>query len=171
MKLKNLIWVLVFPLVFTSCEDDPVKGCMDPLASNYNADAEESDYCEFDLSQVLKSRVWQMTSVTTEFGESEVDLLEGGTLVPLCYQDNLLTFNSDNTLSSAENEHICTDDEESLVDLSGTWSVEGTLLTIINDNETYTLPAISMNSSEINLEFTYSMGNIDVPAVIVLSAV
>lgn len=170
MKLKKLIWVLVFPLAFTSCEDDPVKGCMDPIADNYVASAEESDHCTYDLANVLSSRVWQMTSVTTMLGESEIDLLEGGTLVPLCYQDNLLTFNLDNTLTSDENEVICTGDEVSLVDLSGTWSVVGTQLTIVNDNETYSLPATSISSSEISLEFMYAMGTVDLPATIVLTA-
>ena len=32
-----------FSLFITSCSDDPVKGCTDPLAETYNPDAEESD--------------------------------------------------------------------------------------------------------------------------------
>lgn len=173
MRLKNILPLLfALSFCFVSCEEDAnsLEGCMDPLASNYNPDADVEGSCSYDLANVLTSRIWQMTSVTTTFNDTDIDLLEGGELVPVCYQDNLLTFNPDNTLSSDENEVICTDDEVSLVDLSGTWSVDEYLLTIVNDNETYSLPATGINASEISLEFTYSMGTIELPATIVLTA-
>ena len=51
-NLKKLFLLLSIILVTISCskDDGPIKGCMDPLAANYNSAAEESDgSCQYSF--------------------------------------------------------------------------------------------------------------------------
>ncbi len=175
MRLRNILPLLfALSFCFVSCEEDAesIEGCMDPLASNYNPDAEVEGSCSFDLATVLQSRVWRMASVYAYLEDIQINVLEIPDVVPECYQDNLLTFGEDNSLSSFENELICTDEEVSLVDLSGSWYVDGTILTVVNENEVYELPASSLTSSQINLSFSYQYNDdILLPAIITLEAI
>ena len=195
MNLKKFIWLLAFPIAFNSCEDDPISGCMDELALNYNADAEESANCNYitgcmdsfalnynaeaveaadctyDAATVLQESSWLIQSVTGELGETEIDLLLLTDLIPICTHDNLFEFHPDNSVSMDDNIVLCEDGEESILDLSGTWLVDGSVLTIENGTDIYVLTISSLTSSSMDLLFDYAYNeSIDIPATIVLIA-
>ena len=97
MNLNKFIWLLAFPIAFTSCDDDPIEdpiitGCMDELALNYNPAAEESADCTFDGVTVLQESSWLILSVTGDLGDTEIDLLLLTDLIPPCTHDNLFIF-------------------------------------------------------------------------------
>ena len=116
MKNCKLLCVLFFPLLISSCDEDPVLGCMDEFAVNYNAQAEEEGDCEYDAADVLQSQSWYIQSVTTDFAGSEVNLLELEELIPTCTHDNLFLFHEDNSLTMDDYLDLCEDGEESILD-------------------------------------------------------
>ena len=170
MNLKKFIWLLAFPIAFTSCEEDPIAGCMDELALNYNADAVDALDCTFDASTVLQDSNWLMESVTGDFAGNEIDLLLLTALIPVCTHDNLFIFHADNSVSMEDNLILCEDGEESVLDLSGTWTVDGSVLTIENGSEVYVLTIANLTPSSMDLLFTYSFDGVGIPATIVLVA-
>jgi len=195
MNLKKFIWLLAFPIAFTSCEEDPISGCMDVLALNYNADAVEAANCNYitgcmdllalnyneeavepgdctyDPATVLQESNWLIQSVTGDLGDTEIDLLLLTDLIPICTHDNLFVFHADNTVSMEDNLVLCEDGEESILDLSGTWLVDGSVLTIENGTDVYVLTISNLTSSSMDLLFNYPFNdNIDIPATIVLVA-
>jgi hypothetical protein len=171
MNLKKFIWLLAFPIAFTSCEEDPIAGCMDELASNYNAEAVEADDCTYDTATVLQESSWLIESATGDLGGNEVDLFLLTDLIPICTQDNFFIFHTDNTVSMEDNLVLCDEGEESVLDLSGTWIVDGTLLTIENGTEVYELTVSNLTPNSMDLLFNYPYNeDIDIPATIVLVA-
>ena len=191
----RLSWLLAFPIAFTSCEEDPISGCMDVLALNYNADAVEAANCNYitgcmdllalnyneeavepgdctyDPATVLQESNWLIQSVTGDLGDTEIDLLLLTDLIPICTHDNLFVFHADNTVSMEDNLVLCEDGEESILDLSGTWLVDGSVLTIENGTDVYVLTISNLTSSSMDLLFNYPFNdNIDIPATIVLVA-
>ena len=61
---KNIILILIIILTFSCSKDDdgPIKGCMDPLAANYNSAAVESDgSCQYSLVGD-----WELTKYTLD---------------------------------------------------------------------------------------------------------
>ena len=63
-NIKKLFLLLSIISVTISCskDDGPIKGCMDPLAANYNSAAEESDgSCEYSLIGD-----WELTKYTLD---------------------------------------------------------------------------------------------------------
>jgi len=172
MNLKKFIWLLAFPIAFTSCEEDPIVGCMDELASNYNAEAIEEASCTYNASTVLQDSNWFIQSATGDVGGIEVDLLALTSLIPICTHDNLFIFHPDNSVSMEDNIVLCEDGEESVLDLSGTWTVDGSVLTIENGTEVYVLTIDNLSPTSINLLFNYYLADLDanIPATIVLVA-
>jgi len=65
---------------------------------------------------------------------------------------------------------LCEDGEESVLDLSGTWTVDGSVLTIENGSEVYVLTIANLTPSSMDLLFTYSFDGVGIPATIVLVA-
>ena len=171
MNLKKFIWLLAFPLAFTSCEEDPITGCVDELALNYNAEAVEEAGCMFDPTTVLLKSDWLIESVTGDLGDTEIDLLLLTDLIPPCTHDNLFVFQSDNSVSMEDNIVLCEEGEQSIIDLSGTWTVDGSVLTIENGNDVYVLTISNLSSNSMDLLFDYPYNEaIDIPATIVLVA-
>tara|TARA_B100000780_G_C20928659_1_gene370158 strand:- start:134 stop:727 length:594 start_codon:yes stop_codon:yes gene_type:complete len=195
MNLNKFIWLLVFPIAFTSCEEDPISGCMDLLALNYNADAVEeancnyisgcmdilalnynadaveSGDCTYDAAIVLQENNWLIQSVTGNLGDTEIDLLLLTDLIPLCTHDNIFVFHADNSVSMEDNMDLCEEGEESILDLSGTWVVDGSVLTIENGTDVYVLTISNLTYSSMDLLFDYAFNDIiDIPATIVLVA-
>ena len=171
MNLKKFIWLLAFPIAFTSCEEDPIAGCMNELALNYNAEAEEAGDCTFDAATVLQESTWLIQSVTGDLGETEIDLLLITDLIPICTHDNIFVFHADNSVSMEDNLVLCEEGEESILDLSGTWIVEGSVLTIETATDIYVLIISNLSSNSMDLLFDYPFNeNINIPATIVLVA-
>ena len=175
MNFKKFIWILVFPIAFTSCDEDTIEeliiGCMDELAQNFNADAEEAGDCTYDATTVLLDSEWLIESVTGDLGETELNLLLLTDLIPPCTHDNIFIFQEDNTVSMEDNIVLCEEGEESVLDLSGTWTVDGSVLTIENGADVYVLTVSNLSPNSMDLIFDYPYNEtIDIPAIIVLVA-
>lgn len=174
--MKKLLFVLALLLVLGSCEEDqvnePIEGCMDELASNYNSEADVESDCEYDAADVLLASSWIMQSVTGEFLDSEINLLELEVLIPTCTHDNLFLFHEDNSVTMDDNIDLCEDGEESVLDITGEWTVENDVLTIVNGAEEYVLTISNLTSSSMDLNFDYYWADFDanIPAKIVLVA-
>ncbi len=64
MKLNILTFMTLalFALTFTSCDSDPIRGCMDANAENYNADAEEDDgSCSYARDKFIGSYLGELS--------------------------------------------------------------------------------------------------------------
>lgn len=64
MKLNILTLIALFAvaMTFTSCEDDPIRGCTDPEAENYDALAVEDDgACSYARDKFLGSYVGDLS--------------------------------------------------------------------------------------------------------------
>jgi len=172
MKATKLAWVLIIPLMISSCDEDPVLGCMDELATNYNPQAVEEGDCSFDASEILQSNTWLMQSVTGDFAGTEINLLELEVLVPACTHDNLFLFHEDNSVTMDDNVDLCEDGEESVLDITGEWTVSGDVLTIENGADVYILTISELTSTSMSLLFDYYWADLDatIPAKIVLVA-
>ena len=177
MNFKKIIWILIFPFAFYSCDEDTIEensiaGCMDDLASNYNADAETAAPCIYNASDVLVNNPWQIASATAVFSGTELDLLEHTDLIPACTLDNLFMFDQNNFVTMEDNIILCENGEESVLDLSGNWTIEGNVLTIENGSEVYVLTVDNLTATSMDLLFDYNFdvsGTIfPIPAKIIL---
>jgi hypothetical protein len=177
MNFKKIIWILIFPIAFYSCDEDTIEediiaGCMDDLASNFNAEAEIDAPCTYNASDVLVNSPWLIASATAVFSGTEINLLELSDLIPACTLDNLFMFDDNNFVSMEDNIILCENGEESVLDLSGNWTIEGNVLTIENGSEVYVLTVDNLSSTSMDLLFDYNFdvnGSIlPLPAKIVL---
>ena len=80
MKNLSILTVIISILTFSSCEEDPIMGCTDATAINYNADATESDdSCEYESlsvsDQILGSWTIDSADVSMLFSEDMLSLL------------------------------------------------------------------------------------------------
>ena len=170
---KSII-LLLLPLLFVTCDDEAIDdilfGCTDEAALNYSTIAEEGDgSCLYDLANILLVNQWYISSVTADLGlEEPTDLLILlPDLLPICTHDNVFTFFDDGSVEMDDNLVICEDDEVSLINLSGDWSVEGYQLSIQNGSDEYELEVDVVSSNEINLLFPYDFSEtVIVPAKI-----
>lgn len=172
MKGTKYILISLLSVFIFGCEEEPIVGCMDELAVNYNPQAVEEGVCEFDASDVLLSNSWFMESVTGEFAGSTINLLDLELLIPSCTHDNLFLFHEDNSVTMDDHIDLCEDGEESVLDITGVWTVENDVLTIVNGVEEYVLTITNLTSSSMDLNFDYYWADFDanIPAKIVLIA-
>lgn len=177
MKILKIVWVLAFPLLISSCDEDPVLGCTDENALNYNSEAVDEDgSCQYNLSDLLPLNVWYVASVTAEIDGLELDLLAAlPDLLPPCTHDNLFSFSEDGMVSMDDHIVLCEEGEESLIDLSGEWFVEDNQLTIVQEGQEenpYVLQVENQTTNSMELLFPYNFTEtIVIPAKIVLIAI
>lgn len=160
MKVKRIIWLLVFPLIFANCDDEATEdlvGCMDELASNYNEEAVQEGDCSFDPAVVLVSSQWIIESATAEFSGTTINLLDLTEAIPVCTHDNLFLFSDSNEVTMEDNLVLCEDGEESVLDLSGSWHIEEDVLTIENGVEVYVLSIYNLTNTSMDLRFDYNL--------------
>lgn len=133
-------------LMLTSCEDDPILGCMDSAASNYNAEATESDdNCTYSTSYYLTSNEWEYVSVNS--GSAFID-----STVNAEFQGFKLNFKSNGTIDLTEGTEVSTSnwtlqDNDEFVEIVDT-----------EDNETTIIKIVSLTSSEFVAGFSGLQG-------------
>ena len=160
MKVKRIIWLLVFPLIFANCDDEvseDLVGCMDELATNYNQEAVQEGICSYDPAVVLMSNQWIIESATAEFSGTTINLLDLTEAIPVCTHDNLFLFTDSNEVTMEDNLDLCEDGEESVLDLSGSWLIEEDVLTIENGAEVYVLSIYNLTNTSMDLLFNYNL--------------
>ena len=92
----------------------------------------------------------------------ELDLITDD--LPVCSHDNLFFFSEDGAVTMDDHLIECGEGEESLIDLSGSWIVDGNQLTIIQDGQEespYVLQVENQTSNSIDLVFPEILGGIE----------
>lgn len=171
--MKKLLWILVLPLLMASCEEDqiidPIQGCLDELASNFNGDAEVEGECVYDAAAVLEDHYWYIESATGMLGENPLDLLLLEDYIPACTHDNLFLFGESGEVTMHDYIDECGEGEESVLDITGVWTVENdTLLQIVQDDNVYELVLTNVSPNSMDLNFEYDLNGMLIPATIVL---
>ena len=167
--MKKLLYLLIATsLVFTACKKE--EGCTDPIATNYNADAEEDDNsCTYGIvgvwTPISVSGTSSMTVVvlgetvdsfdtTFTMTAAEADM-DGD--VEFTADGNMYVDGDTNSYTYSGNVLTITEDGESETQ---TCTVTGTNLSVIfSDTETYTedymgLEATITETSEMTLDCT-----------------
>ena len=132
-------------------------------------DIEEEE--DLDATTVLEANEWLVDALTADLNGNEINLMEIAGVIPECTLDNLFLFEG-GIVSMDDNEVLCEDGEVPPIDITGSWTIEGEILTVNNETDSVQLQIIHLSSSAIELQtdYYYADADITVPAVIRLVA-
>ena len=149
--MKKIFYLfLIVSFVFTACKKE--EGCMDTMATNYNADAEEDDgSCLFSIA----GGTWTTQSIavngTMTASMMGIPLLDSTISYIETNVDSLdpykLKFDEDNTYTEY-------DQSNSIVE-GGTWSLAGNQLTINSPDTSLLVTVNSVNKSDASLNIVF----------------
>jgi len=151
MKKISILTILAAMLSFSSCEEDPILGCMDETAINYDALATEDDgSCEYLTNADLIIGSW-----TSDSSEVRMMLPEEILTVIAMYSEDM-------TPEEFEEEFgflMPTSDEEweQILEEGVIVTVEGYEGTVTITNSTFTIN--QMDGDVLNLEYELVNGN------------
>ena len=133
--------------IFTSCNPDKT-GCIDPVASNYDDNAEEDDgSCAFSItggSWITQSIEQSGNMTVSMMGIPIIDSVINYTETNADSLDPYkLTFEDDNTYT--EHDQLNTEVE------SGTWSISGDVLTVNTPDTTLSLTLNTLNKDNLSM--------------------
>ena len=141
--MKKILYLLVLSFVFTSCSKE--QGCIDSMASNYNADAEEDDG-SFLFS--IEGGEWTTQSIESN-GTMTVSMMG----IPLL--DSIISSIETNPdslepymLKFEDNSNYTEYDQSNVAVEFGTWSLSSDQLTINDSDTTLILTVVSVNKSD-----------------------
>ena len=148
--MNKIIYLIFLSLIFSSCQKE--QGCMEPIALNYNIDAEEDDgTCQFSITG--GSWITQSVSVNGTMTASMLGITILDTAISTVENnsDSLdpykLTFYTDNNFVES--------DQQDLPVGGGTWSQTGDILTITDQDTTIELIINDISKESINLSLVF----------------
>jgi len=150
-QMKKIFYLLlVLSFVFTSCKKE--EGCMDTMATNYNADAEEDDgSCLFSVA----GGTWTTQSIASN-GTMTVSMMG----IPIL--DSTISYietNADSLepykLKFDENNTYTEYDQSNSIVEGGTWSLSGDQLTVNSPDTSLVLTVNSVNKSDASLNIVF----------------
>jgi hypothetical protein len=148
--MNKIIYLIFLSLIFSSCQKE--QGCMEPIALNYNIDAEEDDgTCQFSITG--GSWITQSVSVNGTMTASMLGITILDTAIstvennPDSLQPYKLTFYADNNFVES--------DQLDLPVGGGTWSQTGDILTITDQDTTIELIINDISKESINLSLVF----------------
>ena len=147
-KIFYLLLVVLF--VFTACKKE--EGCMDTMATNYNADAEEDDgSCLFSVAGgtwTTQSISYNGTMTVSMMGFPILDSIISYTETNADSLDPYkLKFDEDNTYTEYNQSN-------SIVE-GGAWALAGDQLTVISPDTTLILTVNSVNKLDASLNIVF----------------
>ena len=157
-SLKSLAIMLSLAAMVSSCKKDD--------------DDKKSEVGE--PSTVLPAEQWKLVAATAQLGEETIDLLTSDyNIFPDCMLDDLITFEEDGTISTDENELICSEGEEGFIQIEGNWTLneDETVMTIDDGDQSISGPIELDTNKRVELSFSVeiSEGN-SLPGTLVLEA-
>ena len=153
---KILFIILIISFVFSSCKKE--EGCMDPLATNFNIDAEKDDgSCIFSIA----GGTWTTQSIVST-GSMTISL---SGMVMLDSTINYTETNPDSLepyiLIINENGTYMEHDQSNAMVEGGTWSVADDQLTINTPDTTLVLTINSVSKNDVSMSINFVENSTD----------
>ena len=148
---KTIYLLMAVSFIFTACKKE--QGCIDPLATNYNIDAEEDDgSCLFSV----QGGTW-----TTQSIESTGNM--SGSFMGIPMLDSVINYVETNPdslepykLVFQENYTYTEYDQENSIVENGTWTITSDQLTINTPDTSLVLTIEDINKTNASLSITFN---------------
>ena len=153
---KYIYFLFAFALIFSSCTKE--EGCTDPLATNFNVDAENDDgSCVFGLA----GGEWITQSITSTGSLT-------ATMMGIPLLDSTINYTETNPDSLEPYKLVINDngtymeyDNSNNVVEGGTWSATNDQLTINTPDTTLVLDIISLDKNQVSFSINFVENSTD----------